>query len=324
MHPDSPAPDERPPDGPAGAGLPAFAAALVVGVAATGAGLLLPGADLSGGQETAVRVGAVVVAALGAVALLTRVGGPARTPVHLVPAVLLTAVTLLAGVAALAAPFSPIDYDAPDPDVTTTTEPTTTTTRPQTTTSLPEPTDRNDNAGVWILLLQSLALFALLTVVVYAAVLLLGPRRIAAWWRAARPGSPEVTPGTPIDVAAAEAGLEASLDAAASDLAPRDAISDAYARLLAALEAAGAGRRPQEAPHEHLDRVLRPLGVRSGPLHVLAELFVLARFSQHPVTDAHRARAVAALGEALADLRAAQQAAEAAAAAPTTAGTARR
>ena len=52
--------------------------------------------------------------------------------------------------------------------------------------------------------------------------------------------------------------------------------------------------------------MLGPLGVRSAPLHELAELFVFARFSQHPVTDHHRARAIAALGEALADLRAHQ------------------
>jgi hypothetical protein len=307
MPPDSPEPDERPPEGPTSAGLAALAAALVVGVAATGAGLLLPGADLSGGQQTAVRLGGLVVAALGAVALLTPAGGAARTPVRAVPAVVLTAAALLAGVAALAAPFSPIQYDAPDPAVTTTNGPATTTTLPETSTTLPERTDREGDADTWMALLQSLALVALLALVIYAAVRLLGPRRIVSWWRAIRPGPSEFTPGGVIDVATAEAGLEASLDAASSGLAPRDAICDAYARLLAALDAAGAGRQPQEAPHEHLDRVLGPLGIRSRPLHVLAELFVLARFSQHPITDAHRARAVGALGEALADLRAAHE-----------------
>jgi Domain of unknown function (DUF4129) len=295
--------DERPPDGPAGAGLPVLAAALVVGVAATGAGLLLPGADLTDGQEGAIRAGGLVAAVLALLALTTRAGGPARTPVRDLPALLFAAAALLAGVALVSAPFSPISYDPPDPAVTTTTEPsTTTTTRPATTTTTIPDRDADPERDL-VPLIQTVVLAAVLALAAYAMVRLVGWRRIASWWRAARPAAPDIRPGTPIDVAAAEAGLEASLDAATSGLAPRDAISDAYARLLAALDEAGAGRRPAEAPHEHLDRVLGPLGVRSAPLHELAELFVFARFSQHPVTDAHRARAVAALGEALADLR---------------------
>jgi Domain of unknown function (DUF4129) len=300
---DSAQADERPPDGPAGAGLPVLAAALAAGVAATGAGLLVPGADLTDGQAGAVRAGGLVAAVLALLALTTRVGGPARTPVRDLPALLLAAAGLLVGVAVVSAPFSPISYDPPDPAVTTTTEPATTTTRPATTTTTIPDRDGEPERDL-VPLIQTVVLAAVLALAAYAMVRLVGWRRIASWWRAARPAAPEIRPGTPIDVAAAEAGLEASLDAATSGLAPRDAISDAYARLLAALDEAGAGRRPAEAPHEHLDRVLGPLGVRSAPLHELAELFVFARFSQHPVTDAHRARAVAALGEALADLRA--------------------
>ena len=85
---------------------------------------------------------------------------------------------------------------------------------------------------------------------------------------------------------------------------PTTAIDRAYAVLLAALADAGGARRPQEAPHEHLHRVLGPLGVRPAPTHLLADLFVLARFSPHAVTDVHRQDATRALEAALADLRA--------------------
>jgi len=317
--------DERPPDGPVSAAVPALAAALVVGVAATGSGLLLPGADLSGRQDGAVRVGALVVATLGLVALTTRAGGPARTPLQEVPATLLLAASLLAGVAMVAAPFSPVDVGPSGPDATTTTTepPTTTTTRPSTTTTTAVDEQPERDLDPLVSVAEALALLGLLAVVIYAAVRLVDTRRITAWWRSALPGSTEVGRGTTIDVAAAEAGLESSLEAVTAGLDPRDAISEAYARLLAALEATGAGRRPAEAPHEHVDRVLAPLGIRSAPLHELAELFVFARFSQHPVTDHHRARAIAALGEALADLRAHQALQDSAPSGPAEAGRSR-
>lgn len=112
---------------------------------------------------------------------------------------------------------------------------------------------------------------------------------------------PEVAP------ADAEAGLEASLaamDAARGD--PRRQITAAYYRLLLALAASGAPRQPQEAPHEHLDRALGPLGIRSESLHLLAGLYVLAQFSERPVTDRHRTAAVEALKLSLSSLRASQ------------------
>lgn len=108
----------------------------------------------------------------------------------------------------------------------------------------------------------------------------------------------------------AEMGLETALDEMTEDevggSVPRERITAAYLRLLAALADAGAGRRPHEGPHEHLRRVLAPLGVRPEPLHRLAELYVLAQFSERPVTDRHRAAAVDALEASLADLRAAR------------------
>lgn len=113
-------------------------------------------------------------------------------------------------------------------------------------------------------------------------------------------------PDAPVAAEDAEAAVQASLDEVASDSRdPRGQITAAYRRLLAALIAAGAPRRPHEAPHEHLHRVLGPLGVRPGPMHRLTELYVAARFGDRTITDRHRAAAAEALDAGLDDLRAA-------------------
>lgn len=100
-----------------------------------------------------------------------------------------------------------------------------------------------------------------------------------------------------------EEGLAEVLRAMLADPDPRTAVIGAYARLLAALDEVGFPRRTEEAPHEHLWRTLGPLGVRRAPVHRLAELFVRARFTPHPITDEHRQSAIAALADAVADLR---------------------
>jgi hypothetical protein len=83
---------------------------------------------------------------------------------------------------------------------------------------------------------------------------------------------------------------------------PRQAVIAAYARLLEGLREAGAGRRPSEAPFEHVSRVLGDLGVRAEPLRQLTALFAEARFSTHEITEAHRTAALDALAAARADL----------------------
>jgi uncharacterized protein DUF4129 len=107
-----------------------------------------------------------------------------------------------------------------------------------------------------------------------------------------------------VDPARARAGLEESLvEVTDYGSDPRGQITNAYHRLLSALAAAGVPREPPEAPHEHLHRALGPLGVRPEPLHRLAELYVLAQFSGHPVTEQHRVGAVHSLEASLGDLR---------------------
>jgi hypothetical protein len=151
-------------------------------------------------------------------------------------------------------------------------------------------------------LFSTQVLVAALLIAVLVAALIYWRRMLGRSDDDADPEEPE--PEAPVTAGDAEAGLAASLDEAQDSGDPRQRIMAAYMRLLEALAAAGAPRQLQEAPHEHLGRVLDPLGVRTGPVHDLAELFVLARFSDQPVTEEHRASAVSALESALADLRA--------------------
>jgi hypothetical protein len=108
-------------------------------------------------------------------------------------------------------------------------------------------------------------------------------------------------PLAPAEAAAAVGDALAEVSGDPGD--PRVQITLAYRRLLAALERAQAPRAPQEAPHEHLYRVLGPLGVRPEPLHRLTDLYVVAQFSERRVGEPDRAAAAAALETSLADLR---------------------
>lgn len=117
------------------------------------------------------------------------------------------------------------------------------------------------------------------------------------------PSEPEGDDGEPVVPTTVEEGLAEVLRSMLADPDPRTSVIGAYARLLTALAEAGFPRRDEEAPHEHLWRSLGPLGVRRQPVHQLAELFVRARFTPRPVTEEHRQAAIAALADAVADLR---------------------
>lgn len=96
-----------------------------------------------------------------------------------------------------------------------------------------------------------------------------------------------------------------TIGAMLADPDPRTAIIGAYARLLEGLAASGMARRAHEAPLEHLRRVLASLRVRPEPLRRLIELFEVARFSTHTLTETHRADALDALRAAADDIAAA-------------------
>jgi hypothetical protein len=98
--------------------------------------------------------------------------------------------------------------------------------------------------------------------------------------------------------AAAGTTFDASLADLEAEPDPRRAIIAAYARLLDGLAALGLGRRPAEAPDEHLRRALGALQVGHAPMTALVDLFAEARFSEHTLTAEHKAAAIAAFGAA--------------------------
>jgi hypothetical protein len=62
------------------------------------------------------------------------------------------------------------------------------------------------------------------------------------------------------------------------------------------LAKAGFGRVHSEAPLEYLRRVLDVSGLADDHLRTITLLFQHARFSEHPVQESMRARAIDALG----------------------------
>ena len=131
-----------------------------------------------------------------------------------------------------------------------------------------------------------------------------GRRRRRARRRAGPPGPARTgAPGGPTPTARCRAVEDSLADLRQPDDA-RAGVIAAYRRLLDGLDDAGAGRRDAEAPFEHVTRALSTLGVRPEPLRDLTALFAEARFSDHAITEDHRAAAVRALDEARTELQA--------------------
>lgn len=76
---------------------------------------------------------------------------------------------------------------------------------------------------------------------------------------------------------------------------PRRAVIAAYARLEGALASSGLPRRPAETAEEYVVRVLDALEVSRRPVRELTGLYERAKFSQHPIDEPMRERAIAAL-----------------------------
>jgi hypothetical protein len=106
---------------------------------------------------------------------------------------------------------------------------------------------------------------------------------------------------------AADAGLRAaaapligeavdlSLEDLRADPDHRRAVIAAYARMEAALAAAGLPRRRAEAPREYMTRALDSLELSTGPMKTITALFEQAKFSLARLDSRMRDRAISAL-----------------------------
>jgi len=151
-------------------------------------------------------------------------------------------------------------------------------------------------------------LFVLLAIAVTAGVVIAVLRWLSVRGpKAAVPLPPPAPPEPPaddaIDEAAAAESFAESGRIIVDDADPRRAIVAAYGALLQGLEAAGAPRSPFEAPEEHLQRSLQQLRVPPAPLSAVTRLFLVARFSTHPLGEPERREARDALAEAERHLR---------------------
>lgn len=84
---------------------------------------------------------------------------------------------------------------------------------------------------------------------------------------------------------------------------PRNAIVECWHRFEEQAVRAGVDRRPWQTTAEFVLGVLDLVGADRGAVARLADLYREARFSDHPITDEHRAKALDALDEIHASLR---------------------
>jgi Domain of unknown function (DUF4129) len=89
--------------------------------------------------------------------------------------------------------------------------------------------------------------------------------------------------------------VEQSLDDLHRERDVRRAIIACYARMERALDRAGNGRRPAEAPFEYLARVLQRITANGSAARVLTELFEHAKFGAETMDEREKDRAIGAL-----------------------------
>jgi uncharacterized protein DUF4129 len=123
-----------------------------------------------------------------------------------------------------------------------------------------------------------------------AALLLVAPAAVVVRRRRARRARQAVVP----DVAARVGpGLRRSLADLESERDPRRAVQRAYARMEESLGTIELSRAPDETPTEFTARVLQVLGASAAAASDLTGLFEVARFSDHPMDEDDRRRAIA-------------------------------
>lgn len=96
---------------------------------------------------------------------------------------------------------------------------------------------------------------------------------------------------------AIEAGAAEQRAVLAETEEPRDAIAECWHRFELQAVRAGVAPRPWQTTSEFVLEVLDLVGADRGAVARLADLYREARFSDHTMTDAHRAAALAALDD---------------------------
>lgn len=145
---------------------------------------------------------------------------------------------------------------------------------------------------VWAFVFVAASLFlALVVALVRMAWSQAGPRR-------RRDAAAEVaftTLGEPARLAQEIAADAAAQDAVLRDGDARNAIVATWQRFEVQGAAAGVGRQAWETSSEYALRILDLVSADAGATHRLAGLYREARFSEHPITEVHRAQALDAL-----------------------------
>ena len=125
-----------------------------------------------------------------------------------------------------------------------------------------------------------------------AALLLVAPAAVVVRRRRARRAREALVPDAAARVGS---GLRRSLADLESERDPRLAVQRAYARMEESLGEIELSRAPSETPSEFTARVLRVLGVSAAAASELTGLFEIARFSDHPMDEDDRRRAIASV-----------------------------
>jgi hypothetical protein len=147
--------------------------------------------------------------------------------------------------------------------------------------STPAPTAHPTSAAVTWLVVGSAA-----------ALLLVAPAAVVVRRRHARRARQAVVPDVATRVGS---GLRQSLADLESERDARLAVQRAYARMEESLGAIELSRAPDETPAEFTARVLRVLGASAAAASDLTGLFEIARFSDHPMDEDDRRRAIASV-----------------------------
>lgn len=152
---------------------------------------------------------------------------------------------------------------------------------------------------LWVKILVWTIEFLLLAAILALAVLAIVRARELLQRRTRFGGEREdvdfATLGEPARVAAAITEDAAEQDHLLSTGEPRNAIVAAWLRFEVQGASAGVPREPWETSSEYTLRILDVVEAGSGAVHRFAGIYREARFSEHPITEDHRAAALEAL-----------------------------